>query len=87
MSYRFVDCLLLGLRWNSYRFFGIDQGRVAFCDGIDEPSVAITAVINYGTSTLYHGVQYSSTIKIVFLVPLYLAFPPHRIGEICSELS
>lgn len=69
-----------------HRFFAIDQGRVAFYDGIDEPLVALTAVINYGTS-LYHGVQYSSTMKIISFVPLYLAFPLHRIGEICSELS
>lgn len=53
-----------------HRFFGIDQGRVAIYDGIDEPLVAITAVIYYGTSILY---QYSSTIKIISLVPLYLA--------------
>jgi hypothetical protein len=67
-----------------HRFFGIDQERVAFYDGIDEPLVAITAVIYYGTSTLYHGVQYSSTIKIISLVP---SITLHRIGEMCSELS
>jgi hypothetical protein len=70
-----------------HRFFGIDQERVAFYDGNDEPSGAITAVINYGTSTLYHGVRYICTIKLISIVPSYVAFPLCRIDEIYSELS